>query len=306
MEARATIVLQWCAWSLLHEARMSMRYGVLADVHGNAFALRTALDSLAAAGVDGWLCAGDIVGYGPQPNECVDLLVERDVRCVAGNHELLVLGRLQLDDSGRLARETTPWTRSVLTEDSRRYLAALPATVRLPGLLMAHGSVADARTYVREETQARDQLREMRRLDAGAEVLVLGHTHRQWMFGESSGTVPIGSAPAPLPTGGVLLNPGSVGQSRETERVPRARFLLLDLERRHVRFFVEPYDVQAALAALRQHGLPRSCLHVPRGRVRAIPRRAGTLMRYACRRVGGPNLVRRRTPEAADPVNESR
>src|SRR5918912_640412 len=262
-----------------------MRYGVLADVYGNAFALRTALDSLTAIGVDGWLCAGDIVGYGSQPNECVQLLAERDARCVAGNHELLVLGRLQLHASGRLARETTAWTQSVLTADARRYLAALPATVRLPGLLMAHGSVADARTYVRDEPQAREQLSEMRRLDPTAEVLVLGHTHRQWLFGESSGTVPIRTVPAPLPPGAVLVNPGSVGQSREAERVARARFLLLDLERRHVRFFVEPYDVQAALAALRQHGLPRSCLHVPRGRVRAILRRTGPLMRYAFPRV---------------------
>src|SRR5919202_4078432 len=124
-----------------------MRYGVLADVHGNAFALRTALDSLAAAGVDGWLCAGDIVGYGPQPNECVDLLVERDVRCVAGNHELLVLGELPLDRSGRLARETTPWTRSVLRDDCRAYLAALPTTLRVPGMVMTHASLTDPERY---------------------------------------------------------------------------------------------------------------------------------------------------------------
>lgn len=266
-----------------------MRYGILADVHANAYALRTALDRLAAVGVDAWLCAGDLVGYGPHPNECVELIAERAVSCVAGNHELLVLGRLDLRHAGRLARETTPWTRSVLRSDCLAYLSGLPGVLRLPDVVLAHGSIGDPVTYVREPDQARRELDELRRTGTSARTLVLGHTHRPWLFGAAAGTVPAapdGLVPLP-PDDRILLNPGSVGQSRQAERVPLARFALLDLHRRQVRFFAEPYDVPAAVAALRRHGLPRSCLHVPPGRWRAVRRRTATLLRGASRVVRG-------------------
>jgi predicted phosphodiesterase len=263
-----------------------MRYGVVSDVHANAFALRVAVERLKAAGVDELLCAGDIVGYGPQPNECVELLAGLGARCVAGNHELLVLGRLPLERSGRLARETTPWTRSVLSDDCRNYLAALPMTLQVPGLFLAHGSVTDPQVYVRQPAQVTRQLEELARVDARARVLVLGHTHRQWMVDQAGTTVPAapGRATAFPPTGRLLVNPGSVGQSRQNEPVPRARFMLLDLDQRHVCFFEQPYDVAATLDALRLHGLPRSCIHVRPGRLRAVPRRARTLIRLARRR----------------------
>ena len=266
-----------------------MRYGVVSDVHANLHALRAAVNRLTAIGVDAWLCAGDIVGYGPHPNECVEVLGELSASCVAGNHELMVLGRLDPQRAGRLARETTPWTRSVLRPDSLAYLAGLPTTLRVPGLVLAHGTPGDATTYVREPYQARQELDTMRRTDPSARLLVLGHTHRPWLFGAGAGTVsaPPGH-PLPLPVADrFLLNPGSVGQSRQAERVPRVRFALLDLHSRQARFFAEPYDVAGAADALRRHGLPRSCLHVPPGRWWAVPRRTRTVLRAARRAVRG-------------------
>jgi predicted phosphodiesterase len=264
-----------------------VRYGVLSDVHGNLAALRAAVDRLRRAGVDGWLCAGDVVGYGPQPNECVELLAELGARCVAGNHELLVLGRLPQDRAGRLARETTPWTRTALREDSRAWLAALPLALRVPGLTMAHGSLADPQRYVTQPARAAGELRQ-----ATTRLLVLGHTHRPWLFHDTAGTLPLvpGRVTRLPPAGRLLLNPGSVGQSRQRERVPRARFLLLDVHRGEVELFAEPYDVRAARVALRAYGLPRACIHVPPGRLRAVPRRAATVLRIA-----GLRYARRRT-----------
>ncbi|GAA0807982.1 metallophosphoesterase family protein [Spirilliplanes yamanashiensis] len=271
-----------------------MRYGIIADVHANAYALRTALDRLTAAGVDALLCAGDVVGYGAQPDECVALIAERDAHCVAGNHELLVLGRLDPGRAGRLARETTPWTRAALSPDARAYLAALPRVVQLPGLTLAHGAPADPTTYVREPAQARRELAELRRTGTPTGTLVLGHTHRPWLFGAATGTVPAppGDPVALPPDDLTLVNPGSVGQSRQAERDPLARFALLDVGRRRVRFFAEPYDVPAAVAALRRHGLPRACLHVPPGPWRAVPRRAATLLRGAGRAVRAARAAR--------------
>jgi diadenosine tetraphosphatase ApaH/serine/threonine PP2A family protein phosphatase len=121
------------------------------------------------------------------------------------------------------------------------------------------------------------------------QVLILGHTHRSWLFSAATGTIPAapGRPVAFPPAGSVLVNPGSVGQSRDPERVPRVRFALLDVGRRQVRFFAEPYDVTSAAEALRRQGLPRSCLHVPPGRLRAVPRRAASAVRAARRALRG-------------------
>ena len=117
-----------------------MRLGVFADVHGNLPALRAVLDVLAAERVDGYLCAGDLVGYGAQPNECVELVAELRATCVAGNHDLMATGRLDDDGIGPLARDTV--TAAALEPFARAYLSELPLTAVAHDVLVAHGSVA--------------------------------------------------------------------------------------------------------------------------------------------------------------------
>ena len=224
-----------------------MRYGVLADVHGNLFALRAAVRRLREAGVDCWLCAGDLVGYGPYPSECVEVVAELGARCVAGNHELLVLGDLSEGHAGRLARETTAWTRGALREDCRSFLARLPLVVTTENLVMTHGSLASPEEYVTREVQAAGQLSRLGAEHPEAGLLVVGHTHRPWLYSQVRGTVARGGpggAALPRPDR-FLLNPGSVGQSRQREREPQARCMLVDTERREVRFYDVPYDVAA-------------------------------------------------------------
>src|SRR6478735_5391674 len=103
-----------------------MRIGLISDVHANLFALRAAVARLRAEGVDAWVCAGDLVGYGPHPNECVETVAELDPTIVAGNHELMLLGDLPDTRAGWLARRSIAWTREVVQLDVRSYLAALP------------------------------------------------------------------------------------------------------------------------------------------------------------------------------------
>jgi diadenosine tetraphosphatase ApaH/serine/threonine PP2A family protein phosphatase len=151
-----------------------VRIGLISDVHANLYALRAAVARLRAEGVDAWVCAGDLVGYGPHPNECVG--------------------------AGSL------------------YPTALP-----PG---------------------------------PADVALTGE-------------------------GRYLVNPGAVGQSRQRETTPRARFALVDLAAGHVRFYAEPYDVAATRAALRAQRLPREADHVRPGRMAAATRRTRRLLRLA-------------------------
>jgi predicted phosphodiesterase len=262
-----------------------MRIGLLSDVHANLPALRAAVARLRAEGVDAWVCAGDLVGYGPHPNECVEAVAELEPVSVAGNHELMLLGALPDTRAGWLARRSIGWTQEVVRADVRAYLDALPRTATEADIAVAHGSPDDPEEYVRSEARAAALLGSLQ----AQRLLVLGHTHRPWLYGAGAGTLfpvptsgPPGSADLRLAAGGRhLINPGSVGQSREREDAPRARFALVDLAAAQVRFFAEPYDVVATRAALRARKLPRDAIHVRPGRMAAATRRGRRLVGMA-------------------------
>jgi predicted phosphodiesterase len=256
-----------------------MRYAVLADVHGNLHALDAALERLRDVGVDAYLVAGDLVGYGPFPNECVERLAELGATCVAGNHDLMALGRLGDERCIPLARRSLAWTRQVLRDDVRAYLDGLPGWVAVEeSVIMAHGTLDHAWEYTTRPDQATAQLARLRSEFHGAGVLLLGHTHRRWAC-DSAGQVlrPPADGDMLLPDP-VLLNPGAVGQAREL-RV-RARFLVLDTERHTAAFHDVRYDTAACRAALRRSGLaPGSYRLRPtlRGAGRRILRHVGRI-----------------------------
>ncbi len=235
-----------------------MRYGVIADIHANLHALRIAVGRLEQLGVDRYLVAGDLVGYGPHPNECVELVAGLDAVCVAGNHDLIALGRLSDERCVELARASLRWTRGVLGHDAREFLASLPLNASTTdGIALAHGSLHDPQEYTTRPAQARTQLARVVEELPGTRVLVLGHTHRAWAYGRRVGSISA-RGPAALPDEEILLNPGSAGQSRE--RRARARCVLLDMTAGAATFFALRYDLEACRAVLRERGLsPRSC-----------------------------------------------
>jgi predicted phosphodiesterase len=240
-----------------------VRYAVLADIHGNLHALESVLSALPTTAVDGYIVAGDLVGYGPHPNECVDLIRALGCVCIAGNHDLIAVGKLSDGRVNRLARETLRWTQRVLRDDVRRYLQRLPRVAELDGgVVVAHGTLSDSTVYVREWWQAAKQLAELRDRRPDASVLILGHTHRPAAWSASGDPLPIrrlSAKPTPLPGGACLLNPGSVGQARAF--LPRAQFLMLDLARREATFGRFRYNVDACRHALDLAGLPRDACH---------------------------------------------
>jgi predicted phosphodiesterase len=243
-----------------------MRVAVIADVHANLHALDAALEFLSGHDVEAYLCAGDLVGYGPFPNECVRRVRDLPGRCVAGNHDLIVLDRLSDERCVPLARASLRWTRTVLDAEARAFLAQLPLGAREHDVALRHGSVVDPQEYVLTEAQAATCLRDIERVAPGTEILVLGHTHRPMAVGERGGSLLQGATGAVrLPRGeAVVVNPGAVGQSRS--RDARARVVVLDLEARVASFHAVPYDVDACRHALRDRGLPPESCHVPRSR----------------------------------------
>jgi len=247
-----------------------VRVGLISDVHGNLFALRAVLAALGRAGTETILCAGDLVGYGPHPNECVEAIAELGIRCVTGNHDLMAVGRLSDRECVRLARDSQRWTQDVLTPPTRAFLEALPARLEAGPIVVAHGSLDDPREYIVSETHAAGQLHGLAVAYPASRLLVLGHTHRQWVYAAGYHTlrVPHGGR-LPLAATRHLLNPGSVGQSRQWERTPRARFMVLDLDCWLVECHAIGYDVSASRQALRRAGFGRAALHSPPGPKRA-------------------------------------
>lgn len=259
-----------------------MRYGVISDVHGNLPALEAVLSELRRLRVDRYACAGDLVGYGPQPNECVDTVRRLGAASVAGNHDLIVTGALSEDRCERLARNSLRWTREALDDETRAFLTRLPRRLELPGgVVVAHGSLDDPQEYVLRVDQAAVQLRRLADQMPSAGILIVGHTHRA--FATDGARVPprIGAwrCVSLKGAGPWLLNPGAVGQSRE--RRVRARFMVLDLEREEATFHAVRYDVRRTRALLRRESQPRGSVHLPPWRLKALLRPAIRVARRA-------------------------
>jgi predicted phosphodiesterase len=243
-----------------------MRWGVISDVHANVHALDAVLRALRRESVDAILCAGDVVGYGPHPNECVERLASLDPQpvAIAGNHDLMAIGRLRTDGIAPLARQTIEWTTDALTEEARRYLERLAgAAITGDGVAVAHGSLDDPVEYVFDGVAAEAQLTKLAERHPRAGVLVLGHTHVHRAYCAEGERSPDGEVA--LRGHRWLLNPGSVGQSRE--RLALARALVLDLDRASARFLAVEYDVRATERDLRDAGLPEHACHLAPGRV---------------------------------------
>jgi putative phosphoesterase len=238
-----------------------MRVGLLADVHGNLLALDAVLAALAAERVETHVCLGDLVGYGPRPDECIARVAELGAVCVAGNHDLVVVGRAPIERCGPLARRTLEWTQARLDAASRRFLASLPLEARVHDMVLTHGALGDPWQYVRSDAEAGEQLRRLA-LGGAERWLCVGHTHQPRTFAAD---------------GRRLVNPGAVGQSRDRE--PLARFAVVDLERGDVRLGATGYDHRACRWDLRRQGLPPDSCHPTRAgvaaRVRRVLRRRG-------------------------------
>ena len=208
-----------------------------------------------ADGVDAVWCLGDTVGYGPRPNECCDVVRERNEHSLVGNHDLVVLGELDLADFNDEAAEAARWTTSVLTIDSRNCLHLLQPFGRLEGVDLFHASARDpVWEYVLTEEAARATL-EL----STAPVVLVGHSHVALAIAQAGDEVVGGLAPGGTEVqleGRWLLNPGSVGQPRDGD--PRAAWLLLDLDRRFAAFHRVPYPVERTQSEMRARGLPET------------------------------------------------
>ncbi len=212
------------------------------------------LAAIDAEGADELWCLGDVVGYGPRPNECVALVRERATVCLVGNHDLAVLGRIDVDHFVGEAGAAARWTKGVLEPDARDFLAALEPTASRAGAALAHGSPRDpVWEYVLSPRAAAAAFA------ATEELLVLvGHSHAQLALTGTEERVTGGAARAgdvvELGSGRQLLNPGSVGQPRDGDA--RAAWLVIEAAPGRATFRRTDYPIERTQAEMRERQLP--------------------------------------------------
>jgi predicted phosphodiesterase len=234
-----------------------MKVAIISDIHGNRQALEAVLTDIADASVAEVWCLGDLVGYGADPDACVDLARAHTDLCLAGNHDLAVAGKIPLEQFSRGAEIAVRWTQEVIAPDNRDFLATLRPSASHGVVGLYHGSPRDeVWEYVLSVLLA-----EMCFDAARHRLNLLGHSHVALSFHRAdahpaTGETRRADSQLDLTAGEWLLNPGSVGQPRDGD--PRAAWLLLDLHELSARYHRCDYDIAGAAAAIRAARLPDS------------------------------------------------
>jgi predicted phosphodiesterase len=230
-----------------------MRLAVLSDIHANLAALDAVCDDI--PGVDELWTLGDTVGYGPQPNEVIRRLQELGARAVTGNHDGAAIGTVDVSWFNPDAAAAITWTKTVLDDNGRAYLSALPEVRREGELTAVHGSPREPIwEYI---TDAAIAAANMPAFDT--RHCLYGHTHLPVIYQEDGAHIAVvpatTSSPIALDARRALINPGSVGQPRDGN--PDASYLLLDTDTGRAEFRRVRYDIAQTQRLMRQESLPR-------------------------------------------------
>lgn len=236
-----------------------MRLLVLTDIHANLTALEAALHAVQGSW-DRLLCLGDVVGYGPDPDEVTTRVRELNAIVIRGNHDKAVAELMNTDDFNPVAKAAVQWTRSQLSNENMNWLGSLPqGPLEAEGVVMVHGAFQDEDEYVFTPSQALEGL-----LDSTTQVTFFGHTHHQGGFAYHDSELEVLSLHPRLtdslcalrlePEKRYLLNPGSIGQPRDAD--PRAGFAIADLQNQVVEFWRVPYDIGSVQLRMRSARLP--------------------------------------------------
>ena len=236
-----------------------MRCLIISDIHSNLAAFEAVLADAKSRnlGHDIVWCLGDVVGYGPDPNECVELLRTLAHDCLTGNHDYAVLGKLDLNTFHDSAADAARWTRATLHPHNLSYLDQRPETLSRGDFTLVHGSPREPIwEYMLDVATAEDNFPLFK-----SSICLLGHTHVPLIFVEDSGSKTVR---VNFPEPGVpfmlrkncryILNPGGLGQPRDGDA--RASYALLDTSERVWTNYRCEYDVKQTQQRMRKAGLP--------------------------------------------------
>jgi len=234
-----------------------MKFGLISDIHGNLPALERVLEEFELAHVDKIICCGDIIGYGPFPNECAALVRDRQMIAVRGNHDTLIIGETEIEEFSMNARRAALWTRGQLSPETQEFLASLPLPAHTQFIEITHASFRDPLwEYILDKRIAYYNFHVFE-----SRLGFFGHSHIpsvfQWNRGDVLGGRIAGSTELFFEPGErYLVNPGSVGQPRDGDWQTSCAIVSTDSDLASVRFIRLEYDVEETRRAMQKIGLP--------------------------------------------------
>ena len=232
-----------------------MRYALLGDIHGNTEALTVILNSIKEQQIDKIVCLGDVVGYGAEPVQCLNMI--RDLKCdvIAGNHDWAAVGKLSIDMFNAYAKAAALWTREQLAPDQKEWLANLPLTITYEHCAVAHGTFhqPEAFNYIQTVFDAQQSFEALKKM--GARLGFLGHSHVPVGFFDTDPITYTLDPEMPVDADlAMIVNAGSVGQPRDENN--KASFAVFDTATAAVTINRLEYDIDAAANKIRAVGLP--------------------------------------------------
>jgi diadenosine tetraphosphatase ApaH/serine/threonine PP2A family protein phosphatase len=237
-----------------------MHFAILADIHGNLDSFEAVLKDLEKkGGFDKILCLGDIVGYGPEPNTCIELLRQFNHSCIAGNHDWAAIGNIDTMDFNEDAALANQWTTKQLTEEEKEYLHLLPQKITEGDFSMAHGSPREPIwEYLISTRLAEENLNYFT-----TPFCLVGHSHIPLIFEQSQNGMVLhrleDGETIKLQKNRLIINPGSVGQPRD--RDPRASYILYDSDVRTISHFRVDYDIDITQQKMVKLNLPEFLIY---------------------------------------------
>ncbi len=237
-----------------------MRFLIFSDIHSNLEGFRALLSRIRNRKIDAYLFLGDIIGYGANPNEVIELLSSLpNLTTVMGNHDKAVLGLGSHEFFNPIASSALNWTEKRLNKFSVEFLSSMKrGPVRLKnGVCLCHGSPEDEDYYIFTPEDAYDSIE-----FSGERICFFGHTHVPVVYefrGEARYSVyyPLDEGRSTIrlkPSFKYMINPGSIGQPRDKN--PRATFLIYDDRRGIVKFYRINYNIRKARKKILNAGLP--------------------------------------------------
>ncbi len=228
-----------------------MIYAVISDIHSNLAALQKVLDYLQDRPIDAIICLGDVVGYGPRPNECVELVRKHCRICLMGNHDHAVIGKTDTYYFNQYAREAVSWTQRKLSLYNKGYLEKLPFEYRENDLLFVHSTPIHPEEwhYILSEYEAKYYLKKLEE-----KICFVGHSHIPGIFSLHNGSFYREEVDLDLEKDKYIINVGSVGQPRDND--PRACFVIYDTSRQFLEYIRLEYPVEQTYEEIIANKLP--------------------------------------------------
>lgn len=232
-----------------------MRYAVISDIHGNVEALEAVLDDIEKRSIDSIVCLGDIVGYYPDPERCVDLIKEKSALCVAGNHDYAAIGKIDTENFTYYAFAAMEWTKQNISENAKKFLSTLPLTIEKDNMFFTHSSPSNPQDWAYVFPDSEDSV-----FEAFSSLVYhinfIGHTHWPSIMIQEKDRIILYSDHRVILSdeNNYLINVGSVGQPRDFDC--RSCYAVLDSETKELSLNRVSYDYTVTQKKITDNNLP--------------------------------------------------